>query len=231
MKGMSKIIISLGGSVIYPKKVEIKKIKNIAKVLYESKHQFGIVVGGGQPSKDYYEQCLKYTSEPRILRDLVTYTTRANASLFLGELFNKKAQTYPKIPVDVIDAKDKLRLYRQVVMGSNKLGQSTDIIAVKLAIETKSNKMIKITNVKGVFDKDPSKTKKTKKIDNITHKELIRLLGKKSIDPRVNTLIDPRAVELCYKNHITIHIIKGNDIESLKNIIDDKPHNGTVVEA
>ena len=65
--------------------------------------------------------------------------------------------------------------------GTAMSGVSTDTLAVTRAIEMGISNVVKVTNIDGVYDSDPSVNSNAKKIDSIAYQELLKK-GLKIID-------------------------------------------------
>ena len=82
---------------------------------------------------------------------------------------------------------------------------STDTAAALRAMEVKADIILKATKVDGIYDADPVKSPKAKKIDSITYLEVLQQ-GLK--------VMDSTAISLCMDNHLPIIVYdlkrKGN---------------------
>lgn len=75
---------------------------------------------------------------------------------------------------------------------------STDTAAALRACEIKASALIKATKVDGIFDKDPMKHSKAKKLDKVTYTDALKEELK---------VMDAAALALCRENRIPIHVI------------------------
>ena len=80
-----------------------------------------------------------------------------------------------------------------------------------------------------IYDKDPNKFKDAKHIKEMTHKELMDLLGKE-VKAMQNVVIDLVAMETLARANIEAHFVDGKDFDDVKNAILGKPHKGTIVK-
>ena len=105
--------------------------------------------------------------------------------------------------------------------------------AVELAVlKGKNTKIINISNVDGVYTKDPNKYKGAKKIKEMTHKELSKIILKQSrtYEPGQNLIFDQMATRLAQKHNIELHFISAKNIKDIEKVLKGEKHRGTVVK-
>ena len=97
--------------------------------------------------------------------------------------------------------------------GTGKPFFSTDTGAALRAKDCKADMIIKLTNVNGVYDKDPNKYEDALMYDEVTFDEVIeRELG----------VMDLSAMEICRDNNIEIVVTNIDNDTALKDIIQGK---------
>lgn len=221
------IVISLGGSVIVPDKPDYIFLKNFKKLIYKisKKDKIVICTGGGKTARDYIE-ILEKEKLSEYARDLVGIEcTRLNAKLlssFLGEICNKE------IPKELEEVADLSKNNKVVVCGGLSPGRTSDGTTAQIADYLNSGFFINITNVKGLYDKDPKKFKNAKLIKKISYKELEKMMEKFKEKPGQHFIIDSLALELCKNEKIKIFII-GKDIKNIERTIKGKKFIGTLI--
>lgn len=222
------IIISLGGSIIVPEKIDFKFLKKfrelILKYIKKGK-RFFIVSGGGRTARHYQSATSKIVSLTKDDLDwLGIHGTRINAHL-LRTIFRNYA--YPKIITNPSKAKKDIKTKIAIASGW-KPGWSSDFVAVKLAQVYKAKTILNLSNISFVFDKDPKKFKNAKSIKKINWQNFRKLVGNKW-SPGLNLPFDPIASKLAEKLKLTVIILKGTDVKNLSNFLDNKKFKGTVV--
>jgi uridylate kinase len=95
--------------------------------------------------------------------------------------------------------------------GTGHIGCSTDTCASNKASLIKADTIIKLTNVDGVYDKDPNKYPEAVMYDYLTHKEVLD-------NPEIKVMDIP-AVRECMENDIDINVINFNDKENLIKVL------------
>lgn len=99
---------------------------------------------------------------------------------------------------------------------------TTDTAAALRACEIKADVLIKATKVDGIFDKDPVKNSKARKIDKLTYSEVLcDQLG----------VMDTAAVALCRENSIPIHVLNIFKKGALKSAVQDRSGGSLVTGA
>lgn len=90
--------------------------------------------------------------------------------------------------------------------GTGKPFFSTDTGASLRAIDIGANVIVKLTNVDGVYDKDPNKFSDAVKYDRVSYQEVLdKKLG----------IMDLEAIEMCRDNNIEIVVTDINDLDCL----------------
>ena len=225
------IVLSLGGSLIIPDKVNIKFLKEFKKIILKNtkKYKFIIVCGGGSTARKYINGLSKEKLSKKKFHQgfLGIATTRLNArfmTYFFGNDANKG------IPHDMREVKNMLRPYDVVFCGALRYAkdETSDGTSAKLANFFKTI-FINLTNVTGLYDKDPSKYKNAKFISKISWKEFGKMANKIKFKPGQHFVLDQTASEIILKNKITTYII-GNNIKQLDNLLNNKKFKGTTIK-
>ena len=156
---MQTIVLSIGGSVLFPEKIDIYFFNKLIKLLEKlsKKYKIYLIVGGGKTARKYIKIGRRLGLNEKELDEIGIKLTRINAEL-LTNLLNDSNQ---KIPHSTDEAKKMSN--NIIIMGGTTPGHSTDMVAAELAKKTHSSKFIIATNVDGIYDKDPNKFSQAKK--------------------------------------------------------------------
>ncbi len=217
------IIISLGGSLIVPEEIDVNFLKRFKKAILEitEKESVVIVCGGGKVCRKYQEaasQVVKPTHED--LDWLGIKATFMNAQLMkiiLGHRADRKVYKKPEIP------KHKI-----TVAAGWLPGWSTDYDAVIWAKKTGAKKVINMSNVNHLYDKDPKKFPNAKIVRKMKWKDYRKIAGDKWT-PGLNLPFDPIASRLAHKLGLTVYII-GKDVKNLKKAVEGKAFRGSIID-
>ncbi len=208
-----KIVISVGGSVLYDKKFNVKLAKDLKKVLNKFNNDYKIVAGGGTLARDLISQ-FKFDEES--LHTIGIMATKINAFALSRILGYKFVDVHPKRIG---------KIKENTVSGGYKPGWSTDVDAAIIANYWNADALLNLTNVDHMYTKDP-KLKGAKPIDFIDFESVFEILGEE-FDPGMHYPIDPRAVKILMRKKIPIYIFKG--IKNLEKILAGKEFVGTII--
>src|SRR3989344_2781855 len=150
------IVFSLGGSLIVPDKLDYKylhKFKIFIRKL-SKKYKIIIVTGGGKTARKYIEPLKKEKIGEYFYSLVGIMSTKLNARLVSG-FFGIKSS----IPDSLADVKKQVDKNNVVVCGA--LGvqpnMTSDGDAAEIAEYLNAKLFVNLTNVDGLFDKDPRK--------------------------------------------------------------------------
>jgi uridylate kinase len=224
------IVISLGGSIIIPNQVNIEFLKEFKKIILKNRknYKFIIVCGGGKTARNYiqglenesikkkeYFQCLLGVSATRLNARFMTY--------FFGNTVNKG------LPSDMIGVKNLLRHNDIIFCGALRYGdeETSDSTSAKLARFFNCD-FINLTNISGLYSKDPTKFKDASFIREISSKDFFIISKKIGFKPGQHFVLDRTAAKIIYKNKIKTYIL-GSDAKNLDNLLNDKEFKGTII--
>ena len=220
------IILSVGGSIIIPEKIDSGFVKKfVGLVNRHGDKRFVIVCGGGHIARYYRDTAKKLNKVSDEDLDWVGIkATKLNAE-FIRSVFGSLA--YEKV---VDDPTAKISTEKRVIIAAGwKPGCSTDMDAVYLAENFNASMLINLSNIEYVYDKDPRKFKDACKKERLTWKEFRSIVGDKWT-PGLNAPFDPVAAKQSEKIGLKVIIANGKDIDNLDNILAGKKFRGTVVE-
>ena len=208
-----KVVISVGGSILYEKHFNYELALGLKGVLKSGKYK--IVAGGGRLARNLISQLnfLKEEDKHRV----GIMATKINAFI-LSKILNFK---FLDIDPRLIGLKNF-----NTVSGGYKPGWSTDVDAAIIAKYWKADVFLNMTNVKYVYNKDPRKYKNAKPFKEISFDELIEIQGNK-YSPGMHYVLDPRAVKILKRSRIQAYIFSG--IGNLKRILEGRDFVGTKV--
>ncbi len=221
------IVMSLGGSVIVPDKIDVDFLKKFKKTIneYSDKgYKFVIICGGGKIARDYQKAASQISKQSNDYLDwLGIHATKINAWL-MKAVFGKDAE---KMIVD--DPRKKVSFTRKVLIaGGWKPGWSTDYDAVLLAKNIGVKAIINMSNIDYLYDKDPKKYNNAKKIKSISWKQYRKISGNKW-EAGLSKPFDPVAAKEAEKSNLKVFII-GKDLKNFEKLLQNKKFDGTTIE-
>lgn len=225
------IVLKLGGSLIVPNGgLDIKYIKQfynfIRQQVASKKRRFIILIGGGVLSRHYRDAGASITGHELPIEDLDwlgIHATRLNAHLF-RTIFRDLAYQRIIKKYEFIQKTEK----PIIIAAGWKPGWSTDYDTVILAQDYNIKKIIKMSNVDHVYDKNPSIYKDAKPLDSISWREYRGMVGDKWM-PGKHDPFDPIAAKLASEVKIKVIYLDGRSIENVEKALDGKKFVGTVI--
>ncbi len=222
-------IISLGGSLIAPLSgIDwrfLKKFRVLILSQIKLGNKFYIIAGGGATARNYIQAANKVVELTRDDLDwLGIHSTRLNAHL-LRTVFRNEA--HPEIitnPTRKIQSKKKI-----IIASGYRPGNSTDYVATLIAEGYDAKKIINLSNINYVCDKDPRKFKEAKKQPRMDWPAFRKLAGDKW-DPGLNAPFDPIASKKSQELKLEVAIMNGKKLKNLENYLAGKKFIGTVIK-
>ncbi len=222
------VVISLGGSLIIPNKVDVKFLKEFKKIILKNskKYKFIIVCGGGSIARKYISALESQRANTKLQSLAGIGSTRMNAR-FMSYFFNINPEK--GIPHKMKDIKKYLRKQKVVFCGAleYKPNQTSDSTSAEIAKKFKAD-FINLTDVDGLYDKNPKKFKKTKLISKTTWKKFDKMANKIKFKPGQHFVLDQTASKIIRENKITTYIL-GKNLNNLDNLLKEKKFKGTII--
>jgi uridylate kinase len=221
------IVLSLGGSQIIPDNVDIKYLENFKKTISKNKnkYKFIIVCGGGSIARKYISAINSKNKKMQSLAGISA--TRMNAR-FMNYFFNQEPKN--GIPLKMQQVKKQIK--KQDIVFCGALGyhpnQTSDSTSAQIATALKT-KFINLTNVKGLYTKNPKTNKDAKFIPKISWKEFYKMANKLKFHAGQHFVLDQTASKIILENKIPTYIL-GLDTKQLDNFLNNKKFIGTTIE-
>ena len=228
MNKKNQIVISLGGSLIIPDEIDVEFLNLFVKTIkeYVSKgYNFLIITGGGKVCRKYINSLQQMADTSNEDLDWVGIAaTRLNAE-FVRICFGNLAYEKVVLDPDVIPITDK----PIIVGGGWKPGNSSDLATIHAATSIGSTRIINLSNIDYVYDKDPKINSDAKPINKISWIDFMLLFPNEWI-PGKNTPFDPIASCEAESLGYEVIILNGKNIDNLKAYLDGKEFKGTVIK-
>ena len=104
---------------------------------------------------------------------------------------------------------------------------TSDSAAAEIAKKFKTD-FINLTNVDGLFDKNPLKNKNAKLIHSISWENFDKITNKIKYKPGQHFVLDQSASKIIRKNKIATYIL-GKNLKNLDNLLKGKKFKGTTI--
>ncbi len=206
------VVICLGGSVVASPKINkeyIKEFSSLIKKFLSIGYRFIIVVGGGDIAREYINIARELSNDETLCDKVGIMVTRMNAMLLISAL---KGYAYEDVITDTKGLKfeDKVK-----ILGGTVPGQTTDSVAAEAARESRADLLIYVTNVDGIYDKDPQIYKDARLIKRMKFEDLVNYSIREH-KAGIRGVIDYKAAMIIKENRIKTIFLNGKDIKNIE---------------
>jgi uridylate kinase len=223
------IVLSLGGSLIIPDDIHLEYLAKFKKVILKNarKYKFIVVCGGGSIARKYIYALRKVGLNHMFQGFAGISATRMNAR-FMSYFFKQDQKR--GIPHKLAELQHYVSKFDIVFCGSLEYDrkQTSDSTAAQIAGFFKC-KFVNLTNVKGLYNKNPFEHKDAKLIPEISWENFDKMANKIKYEPGQHFVLDQTASKIIKKNKTTTYIL-GKDIGQLDALLNGKKFIGTKIE-
>ncbi|WP_303294880.1 UMP kinase [Methanobrevibacter woesei] len=212
-----KIVIAIGGSILL-KEYDYQKFQEYSEILksLSDEHELFVVVGGGKPARDYINVIRDLNGGEAQCDDIGIEVTRINAKLLLTALGD---YAYQRVPHNFQEALEFSASGKIIVMGGTEPAHSTDAVSAILAEYIHADKLINLTSVDGMYNKDPNKYEDAELIKEITASEMMDFISGKDTKAGTYEFFDMTAIQMIKRSSIETVIANGYTPENLTKVI------------
>ena len=222
-----RIVVSVGGSLIVPDQVDTDFLKRFKDLILEKVQRgftFSIIAGGGRTARRYQEAANAVTPlSPQDTDWIGIHSTRLNSQL-LRNIFVGYA--HPQVvhnPTLDIESDEPI-----IIASGWQPGCSTDYDAVLIAKNLGARRLVNLSNIDYVYDKDPRRYPDAKKIERTTWAEFRKIIPDRW-DPGLSSPFDPIAAKEAEALGLEVAIINGAHLEEFSHYLDNTPFVGTTI--
>lgn len=222
------LVISIGGSIVVPHTgidiAYLERFRNLIRAQVEKGKRFIIVVGGGHTAREYQKAASSIVRlDPEDVDWLGIHATRLNGHLLRALFRDLAIHRVVKDPTRPL-------IWKQPIMiaAGWKPGWSTDYVAVRLAHKYGAKRVLNLTNIDAVYDKDPNLYEDATAVEHIQWKQFRKIVGN-TWSPGANAPFDPVASKLAHRWKMEVVITKGTDIQNVRAHLDGERAQGTII--
>lgn len=221
------IIVSLGGSLIVPDKIDTQFLKKFHDIIIKQVGKglhFLIVTGGGKTCRVYQDAARKVVDlDDEDVDWIGIHVTHLNAQL-LRSIFREKA--HPKV---LTHHSEKEEIPEPIAVAAGwKPGHSTDYDTVMFARLYGNDTLVNLSDVSFVYDKDPDKFKDAKPFKTLSWNDYRKMVGETWV-PGDNLPFDPIASKQAHESGIKVVIMNGHNLENFESYLDGNEFEGTII--
>jgi len=221
---IDNVVISLGGSLINPGPIDIDYLKRFSEIMRKYTGRAIVICGGGSVCREY-NRAAESILEKRPTSDDLDWmgirTTHVNAELvriILGDRAYARTLTEPEY----------INTQQILVGGGYRPGNSSDEPAIRMAEINRISTVVNLTNIDGVYDKDPRVNDDARHLATMTWDEFFSIVGD-GHDPGQHAPFCPVAGKRAKEKGINVVILHGKDLENLDNYLSGKEYKGTEI--
>ncbi|MDD2658005.1 MAG: UMP kinase [Candidatus Pacebacteria bacterium] len=222
-----RIVVSVGGSLIVPDQIDTDFLTRFKDLILEKVQRgftFSIIAGGGSTARRYQDAAQAVTPlSPNDLDWLGIHSTRLNGQL-LRNIFVGYAHAHV-IKNPTIDSESEEPI---TIAAGWQPGFSTDHDAVLIAKNLGATRLVNLSNIDYVYDKDPKRYPDAEKIEKISWAEFRKIIPD-HWDPGLSSPFDPIAAKEAEALHLEVAIINGSHLNEFSNYLDGQPFVGTII--
>jgi uridylate kinase len=234
MNTNKNIVIKIGGSLLFKRgKIDNLKILEFCEIIKKTSKFDKIVVicGGGTLAREFISSARDFTKNNAMCDLFGIEISRINSKLIIACLYE---HAYPQVPKSIEDLSIALLSKKIIVMGGLQPGQSTTSVAIEVAEYIKAQKMIILTDVNGIYDKDPKKHKDAKLLMHLSLNELKEVIENSSDDkqaaPGEYRIFDVVSLQVLKRSDIKVFVISGIILDEFRKFWDgDSNIKGTII--
>jgi len=231
---MATVVVALGGSLLRSEVEErhnwLMEMVEVIRQRVESGEKVALVVGGGAPAREGIELAKSIIEDVSHLDRIGIAATRLNATIVREALDEGGIGVSEKIPESIEEAVLEMNESDVVVMGGTVPGQTTDAVAIRLAIQSGAEKCVIATNVPRVYAQDPRKNPDAESFDELTLAELQEIVGPpEHAEAGASQVVDPVGVSEAKEHGLDLDILDGRYTMIIKKSLDGEEFEGTRV--
>lgn len=215
------LIIKFGGSLLFNETsldINKSKVMELIKIIQSSRDVEGLVCGGGKIARKYIHAGREMGFSEDKLDNLGIMVSRTNAQFLIYEIGDR---AFPVPVTNLQEAKRVKEERKLLVAGGFVSKQSTTTVAMQLC-ETLRCDLIILTDVDGIYDKDPNVHADALKFDTIHYSELESLLRTRKGQEQTAgkyQIFDLLSLQILKRNNIRVRFINGTELKNLQNLL------------
>ena len=221
----------MGGSLIYNNDLTIKVdvLNNLAEIFRQSPEICAIVIGGGKIAREFIKSARYFKADEALCDEFGIDVSRLNAKLLqtaIGHI------SFPKIITNLQEARENALWEKILIAGGFVPGQSTTSVTFELAEALHATDIIILTDVDGIYDKDPDKYKDAKKFDSISIPDLEKIIygegGESQSAAGEYRIFDAISIQIFKRSKINVRLTNGQNFQSLKQLLIQKSYDSNI---
>lgn len=225
-----KFVIKVGGSLLFANDTfRIDQIQKFTEILKNSVYISAIIVGGGSIARTFIKTARGLGAGESLCDTFGIEVSRLNARLLITS-FGEFA--YPE-PITTIEQARTASLFGKILIAGGFIpGQSTTSVTFEIAESLGATDILILTDVDGIFDKDPKKFPNAKKYDKITIDELEKIIvseggGTQSAAGEYR-IFDAISAQIFKRSSIKVRLMNGDNLQHIHAFFVEKQYDSKI---
>ena len=233
MKGNT--VIKIGGSLLFTKNKEINfsKIAEFCQIFKNRKYTGTLVIicGGGLLAREYIDAVRSFNGSEALCDTFGIEISRINSKLIIASF---EDFAYPLVPSSIEELSIALLFKKIIIMGGLQPGQSTTSVALEVAEFIRAENLIILTDVEGIYDKDPKVFTDAKLLKHLNYTQLQEIILNITNDKQAAAgeyrIFDAVSLQILKRSDIRVNVMSGKDLNNFSKFWDgEKDINGTEI--
>jgi uridylate kinase len=217
----SRVVLKIGGSLLFDgTNFNANRVKDFAQMVINTPEIQAIIVGGGSIARIYIQGARALGASEAECDLFGIAASRINALLLIRAIGD---DAYPQVPVCVNEFSKAYVTGKRVVIGGLQPGQSTTSVAAIITEYLHADRLVVLTDVDGVYEKDPRKFPNAKRFATINIDQLQKVLqsgaGAKQAAAGEYQIFDPVSSEIVKRSKIPVLLMSGQDLTQVSRAI------------
>lgn len=230
-----KRVIKIGGSTLFSEtnEINVEKIKKFCEIIGNNQDFDSLVVicGGGLIARKYISAVREFDGNEALCDLFGIDISRLNSRLMISSF---KELAYPIVPHSFQELAQSLLFNKIIIMGGLQPGQSTTSVALEVAEYIEAEELVILTDVDGIYDKDPRKYTDAVLLDKISPKKLHDLILDSSSNKQAAAgeyrIFDAVSLQILKRSDIKVRVMSGIDLKNFQHYWENgKDVKGTII--
>ncbi len=221
-KKMDKnVVIKIGGSLLFTedKEIDAVKIQNFCRIFQKIKYSGNLIIvcGGGKVAREYINAVRSFRKNEALCDIFGIELSRINAKLLISAF---QDFAYPVVPKSIEELSIAMLFGKFIIMGGLQPGQSTTSVSLEVAEFTSAEELVILTDVEGIYDKDPKRFDDAKLLKNLTYNELQEIIinstGTKQAAAGEYRIFDAVSLQILKRSKLNIRVMSGKNLKEFE---------------
>ena len=232
-----RAVIKIGGHLLSTTedfKYVLSLIRDIVELVEKNeKFKLAFIVGGGSHAREMQKKAQELNLSNTVTDEVGIIISRLNAYIISNaarDMLEKRGfKVRTKVICSIEEFLEDMNVYNVFFAGGFIPGQSTDAVASLIAEAMRADILMFLTDVDGIYDKDPKIYANAKLLKTVKVSDLISKVLAEKMTPGVYKPIDIQALKIIERSNLKCIVINGRRIHDIKNALRGLTYRGTQI--